>query len=185
MKKFFLNGLFIVGLGAFWVFDSQAQIRASNAFKLNPLSLLYRTTNISYERAVSSNQSLQTGFMLSKVRLGKYHYSGLGFTPAYRFFVSGSREALNGIYVSPFFSFRSFKIRESNTSLSASFYTIGGGMLFGWQKIFDSGFVLDMFLGPSYSDATFTRKDDGESFVLRSIYAGYGMKAGVTIGFAF
>lgn len=162
-----------------------AQAKRGNAIKINPLSLLFRTTNISYERRVNSNQSFQTGIMISGIRLGDYQYSGLGFSPAYRFYVSGNSHAFNGIYISPFFSYQKFKIKDINTANYGSFSSLGGGTLFGWEKSFDSGFVLDFFIGPFYKAASFTKKEQHETFTLHNIYSGHGLKAGVYAGFTF
>ena len=184
-RLFFLK----ISIALFLLFISvlklQAQVKNRNAIKINPFSLIFRTSNITYERAVNSTQSFQAGVMFTGVKLGKYQYSGFRITPAYRFLISGNKQALDGIYISPFLSYQKFKIKERYTGDAGAFYAIGGGMLFGWEKSFDSGFVVDLFAGPSYNDATITRNDKDESFTLRSIYAGYGMKAGISVGFSF
>ena len=93
MKKFvfFMALLAIVG-------TLKAQdLPNRNAIKINPLSLFFATGNVSYERAVSTNQSFQLGLFYSGVSISDVKYSGLGITPEYRFYIAGKKEALNGV----------------------------------------------------------------------------------------
>src|SRR5215467_9736609 len=91
-------------------FCTQAQDKGgpSNAVKLNPLSLIFATGNISYERAVASNQSIQLGVFYSGLSAGGVKYTGLGITPEYRIYIGGQKMALNGVYVAPFVRYQNY-----------------------------------------------------------------------------
>lgn len=162
-----------------------SQQRNMNAVKLNPLSLVFATGNFSYERAVSENQSAQLGIFYSGVGISGIKYSGLGITPEYRFYVAGRKEALNGVYVAPFLRYQNFSLKDKDTDDKASYSSIGGGALLGWQKMWESGFVLDLFVGPSYNSGKFKNEADEDDFDITSGIDGFGLRTGITIGFGF
>jgi hypothetical protein len=56
MKRILLFGAFLV-----FAFASKAQETPKNAVKINPLSLIFATGNVSYEHATGANQSFQIG----------------------------------------------------------------------------------------------------------------------------
>ncbi len=158
----------------------------SNAIKLNPLSLALMTGNVSYERAVSENQSVQLGVFYSGVSLGGLKYSGLGITPEYRFYFAGQKEALNGVYAAPFLRYQNFSLTEKDTESKATFSSFGGGATIGWQKMWNSGFTLDLFAGPAFNSGK-VKATDGESdeFDVKAGIDGFGVRTGITIGFGF
>src|ERR1044072_1385073 len=93
-----------------------------NAIKLNPLSLVFATGNVAYERAVSQNSSFQLGFFYTAVGISDFKYSGLGITPEFRFYFAGQKQALNGVYVGPYVRYQNFTIKEkSDVNYQASF----------------------------------------------------------------
>lgn len=157
----------------------------SNAIKLNPLSLVFLTGNVSYERAVSSNSSLQLGVFYSGVNFSGIKYSGLGITPEFRFYFGGAKQALNGVYAAPFVRYQNFKIEEKESGDNTSFTTMGGGATIGWQKMWNSGFVLDIFAGPSYNSAKFKNDSDDDMFDVSGGFTGFGVRTGLTLGFGF
>ena len=157
----------------------------SNAIKLNPLSLAFLTGNVSYERAVGSNSSIQLGVFYSGLSFGDTKYSGLGITPEYRFYFAGAKQALNGVYAAPFVRYQNFKISDKASTNESSFTTIGGGATIGWEKMWDSGFVLDIFAGPSYNSAKFKNENDDDTFDVNGNFTGFGVRTGITLGFGF
>lgn len=157
----------------------------SNAIKLNPLSLAFMTGNISYERAVSSQASVQLGVFYSSVGFGGLKYTGYGFTPEFRYYFAGAKEALNGVYVGPFARYQSFKLEDKEDGSNTSFTTIGGGAVIGWQKMWNSGFTLDLFAGPAYNNAKFKNEGDDANFNVKGGVTGFGVRTGLTIGFGF
>jgi Protein of unknown function (DUF3575) len=180
MKKL----LIIAGLFAV-ITSVNAQGAKQNAIKLNPLSLAFMTGNLAYERAINHNQSLQIGSFYSGVSVGGLKYSGFGITPEYRVYFGGAKEALNGVYVAPFARYQSFNLTDKSTSTSTTFSSIGGGATLGWQKMWKSGFVLDLFAGPAYNSGKFKNTSDESQYDLSFGMNGFGVRTGITIGFGF
>jgi hypothetical protein len=159
--------------------------RYENAVKINPLSLIFATGNVAYERAVSPNQSVQLGIFFSGVSISDVKYSGLGITPEYRFYVAGRKEALNGVYVGPFLRYQRFSLKDKETDDEAKYSSFGGGAVIGWEKSWESGFVLDIFVGPSYNSGEVKESTDGDDFDVAGSIDGFGIRTGITLGFAF
>src|SRR2546423_7721923 len=181
MKKSLLILSFIV---AGYALHAQEEVR-TNAIKLNPLSLFFLTGNISYEKAVGENQSIQIGGFYSGFSLSGLKYSGFGIIPEYRFYFAGQKVALNGVYAAPFLRYQSFSLTDTETDSKASFSSIGGGAVVGWEKTWSSGFVLNLFAGPSYNSGTVKSNDGQSEFDVTSAINGFGLRSGVTLGFAF
>ena len=163
---------------------ASAQTNHKNALKMNPLSLLVKTGNIAYERAVSPKTSVQLGGFYSVVGLNDFKYAGWGVTPEVRFYLGKKSEVLNGAYVAPFARYQNFTIRDEELKTEGSFSTKGGGVVVGWQRTWASGFTLDLFAGPSASKISF--KDDAEDdFEVSGSMKGAGLRTGITLGFSF
>jgi hypothetical protein len=159
-----------------------------NAIKINPLSLVLATGNISYERAIGEDKSIQVGAFYSSFGLSDLKYRGFGITPEFRFYFAGKKQALNGVYVAPFARYQNFRLSEKdNNDNKATFSTIGGGATIGWQKMWGSGFVLDLFAGPSYSSMSLKAEGESEEddFNVKGGFTGFGVRTGITIGFGF
>jgi hypothetical protein len=164
----------------------QAQERShQQALKINPLSAFLLTGNVSYERATASNQSFQVGAFYSGMSISGLKYSGFGITPEYRFYLAGRRESLNGLYAAPFLRYQSFTFKDKETTEKANFSSIGGGATIGWEKTWNSGFVFDIFLGPSYNKGKFKNEADENTFDISSGVSGFGVRTGIALGFAF
>lgn len=165
-----------------FAFMSQAQQMKQNAIKLNPLSLLLATGNVAYERAVGEKTSVQLGGFYSGFRSSSLKYEGFGLTPEMRFYFAGDKEALNGVYAGPFVRFQHYKLKDRVDGSGVVYQSIGGGAVVGWQKMWKSGFVLDLFAGPSYNAGKFK---DGQEEDLAFGIDGFSVRTGVTIGFGF
>ena len=182
MKNLLVLTLFVLAFGGVKAQESGR----SNAIKLNPLSLIFATGNVSYERAISDNKSVQLGAFYSSFGLGSLKYTGYGVTPEFRLYFAGHREALNGVYVAPFARYQSFSLVEKDyADNKTSFTTMGGGATIGWQKMWGSGFVLDLFAGPSYNKAKFKNEGDAEEFNVSGGMTGFGVRTGISLGFGF
>jgi hypothetical protein len=167
-------------------FGSKAQEASpQQAVKINPLSLFLITGNASYEHKTTDNQSFQLGVYYSGVSLSGLKYSGLGITPEYRFYFAGHKEALNGVYAAPFLRYQSFSLKEKSTLDKANYSSFGGGALIGWEKASSSGFVIDLFVGPAYNSGKFKNDADEDKFDVSSGIDGFGIRAGIALGFAF
>ena len=180
MKKTVLFAAF-----AAMAFCSTAQEAGQNALKLNPLSLFVVTGNVAYERAVNANQSFQLGAFVSGFSISDVKYSGFGFTPEYRFYVAGHKEVMNGVYIAPFARYQHFSLKDKETDDKATFSSVGGGAVAGWEKSWASGFVLDLFVGPSYNSGKIKGSSDEDEFDVSSGIDGFTLRTGITIGFRF
>ncbi|THU34812.1 DUF3575 domain-containing protein [Niastella caeni] len=166
---------------------AKAQDGGSNAVKINPLSLFLATGNVAYERATGESQSFQLGLFYSGVKLSSLKYSGFGITPEYRFYFGGRAEAMNGVYAAPFLRYQNFKIEDTDTKDKVTFSSFGGGALIGWEKSWDSGFMLDLFAGPAYNSGTVKAEGtaDEDNFNISGGIDGFGVRTGITLGFRF
>lgn len=180
MKK----NLFTVALLALTAL-AQAQTAHKNALKMNPVSLLVKTGNLSYERAVAPKTSVQLGAFYSGVGLDHFTYGGFGITPEVRFYLGGKAQALNGVYAAPFARYQDFAIRDEELKSKARFSTIGGGAVVGYQRTFASGFTLDFFAGPSLSKVSFRDDAEEDEFEINGSFKGFGLRTGLTVGFSF
>ncbi|HUR10234.1 MAG TPA: DUF3575 domain-containing protein [Flavitalea sp.] len=181
-----MKRLFVVAALIAVVTGSQAQEAGrSNAIKINPLSLIFATGNVSYERAIGTKTSVQLGGFYSAFGTSSLKYSGYGFTPEVRFYFAGQKQALNGVYAAPFVRYQSFNLEEKASTNKTTFTTMGGGATLGWQKMWGSGFVLDLFAGPAYNKAKFKNENDEETFNVSAGLSGFGVRAGITLGFGF
>lgn len=181
MKKVVLVMALVAALGT-----AKAQ-EGENAIKINPLSLFLATGNVAYERATGEKQTFQLGAFYSGVKLSSLKYSGFGITPEYRFYVGSRGEAMNGIYLAPFLRYQNFKIEDTDTKEKVTFSSFGGGGLFGWEKSWGSGFMLDLFIGPAYNSGKVKVEDgaDEDDFNISGGIEGFGLRTGLTLGFRF
>lgn len=178
MKKNLLTAVLVISCAYVY-----AQDEYKGALKFNPVSLLVKTSNVSLEKRTRPNQSIQLGIFYSAVGFEDFSYAGYGITPEYRVYFGGQKRALNGGYVAPFVRYQDLKIGDKNET-KAKFFTIGGGAVFGWEKPFKSGLLLDFFAGPSYNELRF-RWGSEKDYDLKAGLKGFGLRSGVTVGFTF
>ena len=159
----------------------------SNAVKLNPLSLFVATGNLSYERVVSEKGSVQLGFFYSGIKVQTFRFSGWGITPEYRFYITST--APEGFYVAPYFRYSSFSITESSIDppSKASIAVMSGGAVVGWQFVIKEKMTLEGFIGPKLSTISSFNVQSGNLTVdeIPAFGGGFGVRAGMNIGFAF
>lgn len=183
MKKILF--VLIVVSSALTVNIVQAQ---SNAIKINILSPLVKTLNLSFEHALSESSSFQIGFFYTGASIADLKYTGFGITPEYRFYLSES-PAPKGVYLAPFIRYQSVKLEDTSSSStgSATLSAIGGGLVVGKQWIFKERITLDIFLGPSFNSGK-VKVEDGTSNQFEDVNAGFdgfGLRTGITLGVAF
>ena len=121
-KPFIMKKQMLIIVFFFVAFGAASQQK--NALKMNPLSLLAATGNVSYERALSGRQSIQLGGFYSGVGLGDFKYGGYGFIPEIRFYFGSQSMPLNGGYVAPFGRFQHFSITNRELKNKAMFSKI-------------------------------------------------------------
>jgi hypothetical protein len=180
MKKSFL----ILSVAVLAI-SANAQQKQKNALKVNPLSLLIMTGNVSYERALSGNYSAQLGAFYSGAGLGDLKYQGYGIVPEFRFYFGSGNTPLNGGYLAPFGRYQVLSVRSKEIANKASFTTVGGGLVAGYQKKWEGGFILNVFAGPSFNKLTFENNGEHNEFDLQTGMKGFGLRTGITLGIAF
>ena len=154
--------------------------------KINPLSAFVSTGSVFLEMKLDNTKSFQMGVAYTGLGLGDLSYSGIILTPEMRFYTK--QRALSGLYLAPYFRFQRFEITDEGTTPNneLTLTTIGGGLMFGRQWVYSSGFVFDMFAGPSYNDGDVKYKSgsqtsDDFAYGLK----GFGVRIGIAIGFGF
>lgn len=162
-----------------------AQTSPKNALKFNPLSLLALTGNVSYERALSNNLSVQLGGFYSGAGLDDISYQGFGLVPEIRFYMAGQQRLLNGLYLAPFGRYQNLSVTNKSIGNKAAVTTLGGGVVAGYQKHWESGFLLTVFAGPSFNQLRFRNDNQKDEFDLRTGTNGFGLRTGLTLGFSF
>lgn len=150
--------------------------------KFSLFSPLVRTGSAFYEHKISKNSTIQLGGFYTGYTLDKLRLRGYGITPEFRFY-AGEKGAMNGFYVAPFLRYQHFTLSEEKNK--GTLNTIGGGLLIGNQWRFASGINLDAFIGPSYTSGKINVTDGTNDFDLPFGVKGFGIRAGVAIGFSF
>ncbi|MEM1137408.1 MAG: DUF3575 domain-containing protein, partial [Bacteroidota bacterium] len=166
-----------------------AQSGPENIVKLNIFSPIVRTLSLSYERVLSADNSFQVNFFYTGASIGDTRFRGFGITPEYRFYLSESKESPAGFYLAPFLRYQNFNLTVEDESVNepeATLSNFGGGVLIGGQWIFKEKISLDTFIGPAYT-AGDIKVEDGtsEEQFETGILSGFGVRFGVTIGYAF
>ena len=176
----------IVLLLLFFTVKTFSQSEERFVVKINPLSALLSTGSLFLETKLDNSKSLQLGVAYMGLSAGDLKYSGIILTPEMRFYMK--ERAISGGYIAPYFRFQRYSISDESTSPNSeiSYTSFGGGLLFGRQWVFESGFVFDLFGGPSYNEGKF-KYESGSSSEDNFLFGlnGMGIRIGVAIGFGF
>lgn len=143
----------------------------SNSIKINPLSILFGTAGVMYERKIADNMSLGlTGgiyFNDMSVMTLQSKYSGFNISPEFRYYFES---AIEGWFAGAFFSYTSITNSQKYTDGTAiavdengndvmeiknTVNVIGGGAFGGRQWIW-GGFTLDVYAGLGYTSVSWT-----------------------------
>ena len=169
MKKLILSFVFVA-----FAFSMNAQ---SNVIKTNPLALAFGSFNATFERVLNTSSSvLISGQYMFKVLGEEVNLGGLGI--GYRYYFTHAKKPVpGGFYVTPqgTFSFGNVK-NEDGTSTGANSFGIGAEI--GYQWVWESGFVLDLGIGPMYRFLSGTGEAEGNT-------SGIWPSATLAIGYAF
>ncbi|NND05138.1 MAG: DUF3575 domain-containing protein [Saprospiraceae bacterium] len=141
--------------------------------KTNPISLAFGNFNATYEHVLNEKSSI-LGSLSYQYRLLGVDVNAFGIGGAYRYyFTHAKKEVPSGFYVNP-------RIRltfGSAAEVNYGAFQLGGEV--GYQWAWDSGFVLDLGIGPnftslfgSYEDIAFD--NDGATFILPSLTIAIG-----------
>ncbi|GAA4455949.1 hypothetical protein GCM10023189_24410 [Nibrella saemangeumensis] len=163
---------------------STAFALAQSVLKANLISPFFRTANVSFEKVIKQDRSLQVGFYYTGLRYKNTRFNGYGVTPEYRMYLSVDRkDAPQGFYLAPFLRYQQFSLTQVDTRVGGSLTTYGGGVTAGYQALFSDRITLDAFLGPSYNNGR-VRADAGlvQSPFAISIFTGFLVRGGLNIG---
>jgi len=175
MKK-----LLLVAVTALMFLNTKAQ-EVQNTIKINPLSALIRTGSVFYERKTNDAMSLQLGVAYTGVKLDDTKFSGLAITPEIRFYIK--KHAPTGLYAAPFLRYQSYT--TSDDTDKGSYKSFGGGALIGHQWVYNSGFTLDLFFGPSYNNGNYSATVGTDEPEISGGIEGFGIRTGIALGFGF
>lgn len=178
-----------------------------NTIKVNLLSPIFNTVNVSYQRLLSPERSLQLTF--SYMNFNNFqdlftgntttNIKGMNLVTDYK--VNFSGYGLNGFYAGPFARYMNYErtYEAGNNFEQANIQSIGFGFLLGKQFLFRNTITLDLFAGPAYQvsvqEKFTTNYPSGFGSVRHTTYMGelisgryvkgYSMRGGITLGFAF
>lgn len=159
-----------------------------NAFKVNLFSPIVKTGSFFYERKINSKSSAQLGFGFTAYNRSDIKVSGVFITPEYRFYLSNTKEAIEGFYVGPYVRYQNLKIEDKSADPSnpdkATLSTFGGGLVIGHQWVFSDIITLDIFLGPNYNSGK-VKVTSGSNVDVPGSFEGFGARFGITLGVAF
>ena len=169
MKKLIIS-LSLIALA----FGAHAQ---NNVIKTNPLGLAFGNFNATYERVLGTSSSiLIRGQYMYKIFGVKVGLGGVGL--GYRYYITHVKKPVPaGFYINPEAVY-SFGSMDDFNGTSVNLSTIGVGAELGYQWVWESGFVLDLGIGPMY---TFVNGGDNNI----DISSGWGPTATLAVGFAF
>jgi len=161
-----------------FIFVAKAQ---DNVIKINIFSPIVKTFNIQFEHKLKADQSFQLGFFYTGVSSSNTDFRGFGITPEYRFYLSDT-EAPAGVYIAPFVRYQSYTLTNGGDKGTLSLF--GGGVIIGKQWIFKKKIAMDLFIGPSYSSGSVKVTQGNDNFST-GIFDGFGLRAGLCLGYAF
>tara|TARA_B100000287_G_C20654694_1_gene788139 strand:- start:1485 stop:2105 length:621 start_codon:yes stop_codon:yes gene_type:complete len=206
MKKI----LFLSCLFSFIILKSQNLDNSNTLIKNSPFHFFDGTFHLSYERAVSTNKSLNIS--------GGFHFRGdnyynnmqedIGWNceiQLRRYLISFDSDVLlNGIYFSPYFKGGYFKYKELsywyiNYDSNGDYYDVfypeslfeiknyQGGLIMGVQMLFKEIIVFDLFLGGGIQYAELNRDNfyHSNNGIWGRNYSGVVPRIGLNIGVVF
>jgi hypothetical protein len=138
---------------------------AKNVIKVNPLGLIFGSASVAYERALNEKSSFVIAPQFGGFKFGGFKYSSFGAGAEYRFYLGKTKTAPEGLYAGPgiFFTSGTTKVDDgSGGEYKTNFTSFGGKAVIGNQWIFNSGCVIDLNGGVSFSK--FSYKDDENSY---------------------
>lgn len=175
-----MKRILLCAIIALTFFGAKAQ-EEKNTLKLNPISALLNTGSIFYERQLDETMSAQLGVAYTGVNLSDTKFRGFALTPEVRFYVK--KNAPRGMYAAPFLRYQDYTISDNEDK--GSYRSMGGGLLLGHQWIYNSGFVLDLFFGPSYNNGNYKATAGDNEPDIKGGIEGFGIRLGLAIGLGF
>lgn len=169
----------------FFILSSTFVQAQENAIKINLISPLVRTLNLSYEHKLNSNSGIQLGLYYTGFSASEVTFRGFGITPEYRYYLSET-EAIQGTYIGPFLRYTSLTVEEElfDGQSEGTYSGFGGGLVIGRQWVFKEKITLDTFIGPQFISGNYKAKSGSDNIDV-DVFDGFGLRAGITLGFAF
>lgn len=159
-------------------------VSAQSVLKINILSPIVKTANLSFEQAISTTSSIQLGFFYTGWSNDLTKFSGFGITPEYRFYLSDT-ESPEGVYAAPFLRYQKFRLTDKEIpDNKADYSSFGGGLVLGKQWVFKEKITLDIFLGPAYYTGKISGESGGSDFDTEA-FDGFTLRTGINFGFKF
>lgn len=165
---------------ALMFFSAKAQ-DATNTLKINPISALLSTGSVFYERKINDGMSAQLGIAYTGIKISDTKFRGLAITPEVRFYFK--QNALSGLYAAPFLRYQDYKLSDGIDE--GKYTSFGGGALIGRQWVYESGFTLDLFFGPSYNSGKYKATAGTDEPDIKGGIEGMGIRTGIALGFGF
>ena len=114
-------------------------LQAQSILKTSPIALAFGVFNACYEKPISDKASVQfTGSAFFGI--GDLDGVAVGLGADYRMYMSKTKDAPHGFYISP----------GVGVSFGDGANALQLRVPIGYQWVWDSGFVLDLGLGPAY-----------------------------------
>jgi hypothetical protein len=124
----------------------------NQVIKMNPLGFAFGFFNVRYEKALNDKTSFQIGGNFYSRKFDEVKTTGFGLDAEYRFYITNRKKpAPEGFYIGPTIGFDFNKTKDTDTKDGATFSLFGIGATVGYQWIWDSGFALELGMGPQYS----------------------------------
>jgi hypothetical protein len=154
-----------------------------NDITVNPLGLAFGLGNITYERALSKENSWLAGVDFGSYGTSDDKLSIFGASGAYRWWFD-KEKALNGWFAGPEVKIESvswsFGVLGNNYSANGSFF--GAGVQGGYQWVFRNGFTLNLGLNFDYLAGSIASNVTGAPALG---FGGAGIGANLGLGYAF
>lgn len=80
--------------------------------------------------------------------------------------------------------YQNFKLEDEFSASSAKYSSFGGGAIVGHHWIWNDRWSFDTFVGPMYNSGGVTETEGDATFEVNRV-DGFGVRLGVTLGFAF
>ena len=196
----FISKLFVIVL---ILTSSVVSAQKKNILKLDISSPIMRTANVSFEHQTKERSSFVIGALYQDQSDGfaSSFITRAAITPEFRYYM-GKYNAPEGIYLSMFARYQHMEALEQiytgyDTTTYMSLYdynkrvinTVGVGMSFGYQRIFQDRISIDVNFGTIWNSGD-KRISTNEPFIQAPNeafrpYVGYFVRTGVAVGFLF
>lgn len=148
MRKYFFTVIALFGF--ITIASAQTQL-----IKTNPLGLAFGNFNVTYERVLNEKSTINLSANY-QYRLFGVDVNSFGVGAGWRyFFTYAKKDVPAGFYLQPQANVTFGNVDDFN------YTAIGIGAEIGYQWVWDSGFVLDLGLGPQYTILTGSYEDIG------------------------